>query len=247
MQHAPWPRVRVASLRWQLACVAFAMSMVGCTCHRSSNTGSSFGELALEWKDPTTQATREDRDATYDFGSAYAGDRIPMQLVVKNLGGGPLTISQLVLKDGDPFSEGADGTNTTGFEVDFRNNTVLDPGASTVFTMFFTPHAGRAYLSHLTMTAQGTDPAASTAALTLKGGGQGGSCDFPSTIDFGLVPVGETFPDHVTLNNPGPIDATASVGDITGADAASFSVSPKGQVAIAKMGTVTLIFFFYTS
>ncbi len=195
------PSYRVASARVYFAAAALVVAALsGCQC-RTGGTGKSYGEIAVVWTD-TDGTTKENADATFDFGTAYSGDKIPMQLVVKNLGNGPLTLTTLDLADGDKVSIGPDAQNASGFEVDFHGATI-SPGENTAFTMFFTPHSGRAYLSHLTLTATGVAPNDAPASITLKGNGQGGSCDFPDVIDFGLVPVGETFPDFITLRQPG--------------------------------------------
>lgn len=229
-------------VRFLLSFALVALALDGCRCG-TKGTSNSYGELALVWKD-VDGSTKEDRDATYDFGTAYSGDKIPKQLIVKNLGSGPLTLMALNIVDGDPVSIGPDSSMQAGFEIDFNPNVTLNPTEDTSFTMFFTPHSGHAYLSHVTLSAAGVDPTEGPAKITLKGNGQGGSCDFPDVIDFGLVPVGETFPDTITLTNPGAINAGFDLGALMGTDAPAFGVMPTGTVAIPAMSNANVTFTF---
>ena len=71
------------------------MSCARRTLARSPGLSSArLDSSKIVWKD-VDGSTKENRDATYDFGTAYSGDKIPKQLIVKNLGSGPLTLTQL--------------------------------------------------------------------------------------------------------------------------------------------------------
>ena len=237
---APSSRVASSRAHWSALALA-AFTLVGCQC-RQQHAGSSYGEVGVVWKD-TDGSTKINLDATYDFGAAYSGDKVPMQMTVKNLGSGPLTLTSLDLADGDPVSIGPDTAMTSGFEVDFSQS-LINPGEDVTFTMYFTPHSGHMYLSHLKLQASGLDPSEGPANITLMGNGHGGTCDFPEVIDFGLVPVGETFPDVITLTNPAPINAGFTIGALMGADAPAFGVSPSGLVPIPAMASANVTFTF---
>lgn len=207
-----------------------ALSVAGCDCRGGGSLSKSNGEIGVVWKDADGNRL-VNRDAIYDFGYALVGDKKPMTMSVRNTGAGVLTLSKLELTSGDVtvFAPG-DGD----FEVDFQP-TVLQPSEQADFPMYFTPRGLKGnYLSSLTLTAEGARVEDGTATITLKGGGEKGACDLPSTIDFGKVPVGESLPFAVTFNNPTNVDATGHVGDVTGADSAVFTVAPTGDVPVAQ-------------
>src|SRR5688500_15001712 len=85
--------------------VFVALSISGCDCSRKGGLQQSFAEIGVVWtNDQGVELTN--REAVYDFGAARMGERVGRQLVVRNLGGGPLTLVSLERLDGDPVTIG---------------------------------------------------------------------------------------------------------------------------------------------
>jgi hypothetical protein len=217
-----------------LVLLTLAMAFVGCDCRKGPGVTSNYGEIGVIWRDD--QANRViNRDATYDFGHALTGEKKNLTMSVTNLGAGSLTLKTLALTSGDPTIIGSDVPANPAFEVQFKE-TVLGSSEQVDFPMYFTPTQLKSvFEADLTLTAEGTRAEDATAKVTLKGGGEAGACDLPTTIDFGAVTVGEKFPYALLLRNPTTIDATAHVGDITGADAAAFVAAPTGDISVPAM------------
>ncbi len=232
-----------------LVAAALVVSVSGCNCNRGNGLTNNYGEIGVVWRDATNTRI-VNRDATYDFGSALTGDRKQLSLTVTNTGAGKLTLSKLELTSGDPVA--VIGTDvpmaTTAFEVNFTAPVEIDPAGQADFDMFFTPKTLKGdYNSKLTLTAEGTRAEDATATITLLGKSEKGACDLPSSINFGKVALGETFPFTVPFINPTTIDATGNAGDITGADATSFGYapnSPKGVVQVPAMTTKNVVITF---
>ncbi len=221
------------------------MAVSGCDCKGGGGITKTNGELNIAWRDADNNRMLS-RDATYDFGYALVGDKKPLTLTVKNTGAGKLTLAKLELTTGDATAIGPLGD--ADFQVAFTEGTQLGPSEQVEFEMFFTPRGLKGvYESHLTLTAEGTRGEDATAALTLKGGGEKGSCELPDTIDFGKVPVGETLPWPVDFNNPTNVDTTGLAGDITGVDSTAFGYqagSPHGTVAVPMKTSVPVLLTF---
>jgi len=149
-----------------------------------------------------------------------------MTLTVRNVGSTAISLASLDLTSGDPVTVGRNVATQAAFEVNF-DVTDVAPSDQVNFDMFFTPQVVKgAFESKLTLTADGTRPEDSTANITLRGAGEAGACDLPSTIDFGKVPVGQTLPWPIMMLNPSSVPAEALAGDISGADATSFGYAP---------------------
>lgn len=216
-------------LSFAVALLSLAAAISGCTC-KGSKTSTSYADLGVVWKDGSGSEV-VNRDAVYDFGTAFVGEKVPKQLIIRNAGAATLHLAKLERVDGANVSIGADVVTDAAFEVAFADSTVDATGERT-FDMYFTPHSGRDYSVKLTLTSDGAKPGEETATIVLTGKGQGGVCDLPSVLDFGLVPIGEHFTLSVDLQNPGSINGTATVSDITGLDAPVFDVDKNGNVGV---------------
>jgi hypothetical protein len=232
-----------------LVAAMFVISVSGCNCNRNNTLANNYGEIGVVWRDATNTRI-VDRAATYDFGTALTGDRKQLSLTVTNVGSGKLTLSKLELTSGDPTAiMGTDlPGNTTAFEVHLTAPVEIDPAGQADFDMFFTPKVLQGtFNSVLTLTGEGTRAEDSTASITLLGKSEKGACDLPTSINFGKVALGETFPFTVPFVNSTTVDATGNAGDITGADATSFGYapnSPKGVVQVAAMMTKNVVVTF---
>ena len=73
---------------------AAAVALSGCAgCRPDKGQTSARGEIGVVYEVDGTKLTS--REAVYDFGSVFMGQRAPLKLVVKNLGRGPLTLDKL--------------------------------------------------------------------------------------------------------------------------------------------------------
>jgi hypothetical protein len=241
-------RLRALSVFTALA----ALAVSGCDC-RGANTANSFGELVVVWRD-ADNAERLNRDATYDFGNAFVGERIAKKLIVRNVGARPLTLVALEKVEGNDVSIADALIATSAFDVRFEPNTIVGASEQVEFDMYFTPRAGKdatnpieAFLSVLKLSATGTRAEDATALVTLKGNGEAGNCLIPKELDFGPVPVGETFELRHTFTNRASVTGHAYIGDPTGGDAAAFAVKPgepKGDVTMTPNFSLDAVYTF---
>jgi hypothetical protein len=215
-----------------LAVTAFALVLSGCDCRGGSGIGNGQAELGVVWTDESG-ASIVSRDATYDFGPAFVGERVSKQLVVRNLGRGTLRLVELNPTEGVAVTIGDDVKPNAFFEVKFHPAYDLPSTGELAIDMAFTPRVGvKAPVAKLALVAEGTRPEDSTAVITLKGQGEGGVCDLPDVLDFGEVPLGEHFKLSWTFRNPAAIATSIRSGAITGSDAASFQVSEVGELVL---------------
>jgi hypothetical protein len=210
------------------ALVLSALTLWGCNCG-GGTIRQKFGNLQVVWKDPTTGEVLRSRDATYDFGTALAGETKSLVMTVRNDGEGSLTLETLERTEGEAVSVAPNPTAGAPFFVDFKPGIEVPPGLQVEFPMTFSPTALQgAFLSKLKLVSAGTRAEDSEAAITLKAQGEKGSCDLPQLIDFGNVPVGETLTFPIEFKNTTNVIATGEAGAITGADAAAFGYKNSG-------------------
>ncbi len=223
-----------------------ALVVSGCDCRGGGGTKSSFGEIGVIWRDAEGNRI-VNRDALYDFGHGLVGQRIPLTMTVRNTGAAKLGLVKLEVQSGDPVKLDANVVAGSAFEVDFTQQS-LDPSEQVEFQMYFTPQALKAaFESKLVLSTEGARAEDSTALVTLRGSGEAGACDLPSSIDFGKVPVGETLSYTLPLRNPTSVDAQGFAGDIAGTDALAFGYaqgSPRGTVPVAAGTTANVVFTF---
>src|SRR5262249_36485521 len=119
----------------------------------------------------------------------------------------------------------------------------IQPSEESSFDMFFTPKAGyKNPTSVLTLTGEGTKPDESTATITLTGQGQGGACDLPDVIDFGLVPLNDHLSKGWTFPTTRPRAATAPLDPLPCADGVSCAREVTGVLPLPAMGWGTVNF-----
>ncbi len=223
--------------------VLFMMGSAACTCRPNPSLGSNFGEIGVVWRDESG-AQIINRDATYDFGSALSGDTKTLTMTVRKTGTSALTLSKLVFVEGDGVTIGSAATEGAAFNVKFKSK-VINPTEQAEFEMTFTPQQLKStFVAKLALTGEGARPEDATATITLKGGGEKGACELPDTIDFGQVLVGETQSYSLDMYNPTTLPATASAGELTGADATTFGQTAKGAIDVAPKATVPVLITF---
>ncbi len=232
--------------RTALFLAALALAVSGCDCRGGSGTKSSFGELGVIWRDAEGNRI-VNRDALYDFGRGLVGQRIPLTMTARNTGAANLRLSALEVQGGDPVKVGVDPVAGSAFDVEFTPKD-LEPSEQVEYQMYFTPQALKpAFESKLVLSTEGARTEDATALITLRGAGEQGNCEVPSTIDFGKVPVGETLSYTLEVRNPTTVDAQGFAGDVTGADAAAFGYaqgSARGSFPVAAGTTANVVFTF---
>src|SRR5690349_12024624 len=125
-----------------LSLAAFAvLSFSACDC-RGVNTANAHGELAVVWRD-ADNAERVNRDGTYDFGTAFVGERIAEKLIVRNLGASSIALVALERTEGAEVTVADAKIDTSAFDVHFVPGTVVLPSDQAEFDMYFTPRAGK--------------------------------------------------------------------------------------------------------
>ena len=110
---------------------AVAAVLGGCDC-RGKGIGSNLADLGVVWRD-TDGSERVDRDALYDFGTAFVGDNIPKKMIIRNTGVGELKLVTLQRVDGAVVSIGDEKPADAAFDVRFvPGATVASTAAGTV-------------------------------------------------------------------------------------------------------------------
>ena len=234
--------MRVSNALSILSVVALISS--GCDCRGKGGVGSNYAELGVVWQD-TDGTERVNRDATYDFGAAFVGERVTKQLLVRNWGRSQLKLVLLEQTEGATVSIGDELKPQSYFEVKFTPVITVDATQEIAIDMAFTPRVGVQHpVAKLLLTAEGTRPEDNTAVITLKGQGEGGICDLPTVLDFGEVPLGEHFKLPWKFKNPAMLEASINVSPITGSDAMTFSQNFMGDVPVAAGGERVVEFTF---
>ncbi|MGA9521676.1 MAG: choice-of-anchor D domain-containing protein, partial [Myxococcaceae bacterium] len=211
----------VHSVRTLTGVVLAAVVIIqGCQCDRSQ-VSRSYGEIGIVHHDESDNVVTA-RDATYDFGTLPLGQTLQKKLIVKNLGGGTLTLLSMERVEGNSeVSIGTDIIDEAPFEVRFVPDTNVGAQESVEFDMFFAPKTASGaqladeFLVKLVLTAGGTRDGEDTATIVLRGAASAGTCQLPSSIDFGSVAVGSHGTKPVEIQNGSAADTEANVGAIT--------------------------------
>lgn len=231
------PRPLSQSISYALF-LSVGLFAAGCNC-RGTSVGASTGDLGVVWKDGTG-VELVNRDAVYDFGTAFAGEKVPKKLIIRNSGKGALALTSLEVVEGASTTIGADIKSDAIFTVNFEPDAEVASTAEVEIDMAFTPRGGKDYFVKLKLSVAGAKDGEDVATILLKGKGEGGGCATPTEIDFGPVPVGDRFLTPIEIKNPHSINGTANIGMMMGADAPAFDVGPQGDVAIPAMSSLTV-------
>jgi hypothetical protein len=231
---------------------ALALSTSACRCNRAIET--SFGEVALVYDQDGTTITGP--NGTYDFGRVGMGTKRQLTVTVENRGNGPLDLDSMDKSDGEnlklgstldeepfvfslafmPITVGAG--QTQDFQAEFDAPLETDPTVKTK------DHAATVVLK-----ASNTAPGAETAQIIFKGTAVAGSCDLPTTLDFGAVAIGDTQKRTIPVDNHSALQATATVGTIgsNSGDDKAFGFAPEsaeGMVSIPSGDTRNVVVEF---
>src|SRR4051812_35895615 len=154
----PAPRLSFA-----VAVLAFASVVSGCNCRGAGGLGASVAEIGVVWTDNGAEVVN--RDAVYDFGTAFAGDRVNRKLIIRNVGTGTLHLVSIERVEGATVSIGDDVQADSAFDIRFTPGTDVESTIEYEADMFFTPRVGSDYSVKLTLTAEGTAKDATTATI----------------------------------------------------------------------------------
>lgn len=242
--------MRLNYSHWIGSFLAAVLVLTGC---RGCDTKTSVASAEVGLEHLQGSDLRTDRNATYDFGTVFRGNRNDeLSIVVRNLGAAQLTLSSLELVEGDAVeftAAPADATGAPGiYYVEFEPGTTIDPAGTLVLPVTFIPAADPDNSASTTHTAKlllrtnaldrgETEEDESVASITLTGRGVSGQCEIPNPIDFGTVARGDTARFTFDIQNPAAIDAIATVGDITSGSNDRFAFaygigSPRGDFVI---------------
>ncbi len=216
--------------------LAAAVITQACQCDRSQ-VSRSYGEIGILHHDESDNVVTA-RDATYDFGVLPMGETIQKKLIVKNLGGGLLTLLSMERLEGDEVSIGTAVVDGAAFDVRFVPDTEVGASETVEFDMTFSPKKSNGgeptqdYLVKLVLSAGGTREGEDTATIILRGSASAGTCKLPSLIDFGSVAVGAHGAESVAFQNNSAADTQAFVGAITSdtGDHQAFGFAPGSPV-----------------
>ncbi|MBL9037629.1 MAG: choice-of-anchor D domain-containing protein [Archangium sp.] len=225
------------------------LATVGCECQRGNGLLTSRGELmAVKPSNSILVEPEIVSELTIDFGVVDLGRTGAQTLTLKNTGTGELTISRVEIVSGDAlYIAPAFGEASAPFHADLVQAPV-SPGQELLVPVRFTPVDGTlAYESVVRFIADGADESRNTVTVTLRAKTEIGNCDVPAVVDFGNVPVGETFSEIVELVNTLSNADLATVGDIAGRDGPAFGFAagaPRGDIEIPSMGRQPVVLNF---
>ena len=180
---------------------------------------------------------------TYDFGKVQTASSRSIQFVIENLGRDYLSLQ------GNPLVQ-VSGADASMFVVTVQPSTPISPYSYRSFTIVFTPATDG--VKTATVTIQNSDDDEGTFAFTVTGEGDPNNVPeinivgYPSgtgSYDFGNVAVGSSSANiPFTLENLGSASLTLSgapIVNITGTDAAMFSVTTMAVSPVAVSGSTT--------
>lgn len=246
--------MRLSYTKWIGSLLAAAVVLSGC---KTEITKRPEGELGIEHLNGGVVVT--DREATYDFGTVFRGQRKnDLSIVITNLGTASLTLASIELQDGDAVEFGAPPADpaavTATYYVEYTPDTEIEPAGTLVVPVTFIPPADPAnsaskdHIAKLLVRVGGTSEEGSTGTINLVGRGVSGQCEirpvghpanepFNGLVDFGTVGRNETSTVVLEIQNPAAIDARANVGEIRSGstDRLAFEYglgTPRGTVII---------------
>ncbi|MEN9796471.1 MAG: hypothetical protein RL653_167 [Pseudomonadota bacterium] len=232
--------------------LAVVATLSGCNCDRTT-TVKKFGALEVIYPSPENakvdlSSAATENKATYDLGPVFMGQTREGSIKVRNTGQGTLTLKSLeVLEGADFVNVGEISNGTKAFDVAFTVDTEVGPTEDLGLTVKFTPPTEQKeqvdYAVRLLLAATGAEDGKDKVEILILGKGVSGVCDLGSVIQFGAVARGDTGLQEVLLRNPTQIEATATVGEVTGSDAAAFQFtadSARGTVTVPAGGTKTV-------
>ncbi|MFO0600726.1 MAG: choice-of-anchor D domain-containing protein [Myxococcaceae bacterium] len=221
------------SRAWWLGALALFV-FDACQCNRTTLTGRPGELVAVQ-----TSATGRElflKDATFTLPATFMGETGTLDIPVRNIGLGAVSISAVNRTEGDE----AITLDGTGLVVDVDGQATLkatfSPPQATDATLASDPHRA-VFVLDLAGTASGDEHI----RLELVGEGVARDCFVPALVDFGQVPLRQALTTDVTLRNGGPLATTSTLGVMEGADAFAFDLTSAGTtIDVPPMGSISL-------
>jgi hypothetical protein len=204
-------------LRVEVPAAVVAMLFVsGCTCGDALSRGRSGELFAVDGNAAVVSAL------DLDFGAVVVGEAQVLEFQLQNRGAGALAL--VAPEAASPFR----------LEVPAS----VAPGSLVTAKAIFTPDAAREFSSTIELVSPDALESARRVTLRLRGTGTDSRCAVVPSIDFGVVSVGSSRAQLISLENPRPTDVTAIVGQPTGGDLGPFvrEAPSRAEVLIPPMG-----------
>lgn len=200
---------------------------------------AAFIEAAVTWLEgavagPAPKITAS--TPTIAFGNVALNGNKTMNLTITNTGEGDLVLSGNLFVSGD----------SPNFEVtsgDILNNITLKKDQTHQFVLRFNPDEAKQYTSKFQIFSN--DPTASVLEIPVSGTGGGGASVAASvqSVDFKGVQINTNSVQTITLTNTGNADLSISAINLSGNDAAAYSITEgkpgANPVIVAPNGTTT--------
>ena len=171
-------------------------------------------------------------DLAHNFGEVAVGDSRDWELTINNIGGAPLTISNMSLEN-------------EAYGTDFAQAVQIAPNESAVFTVTFTPSGSGDFTDVLTIASD--DENESPIQIDLSGSGTlivvPEITVSPLSIDFGDVDTRNEASEIVTITNDGTGALTiSSIGFTEEQNGFTFDWSEVGELTAGASVDVTVTF-----
>lgn len=211
--------VRTMRRAWLPFLLAVHLSFTACD--RQAGLSGRFAEVVIvvPARDAAGLETLT-RDAQLTFPSAPMGESSAGQIVVRNVGDAPLTLSRVRLVSGSP-----------AFALELPQSVTLEAQQETTLGVTFSPEQdadpSRATVPHeavFELETSGGLPDEAKATISVEAVAEARDCYVPGVLDFGEVPVNQAVLFPVSLANPSTSTSLATFSAIGGADPAFFSV-----------------------
>jgi hypothetical protein len=209
----------------RLVCAVLVMVMCESACDRGRPLTGRYGELVVVVPGALESLTRE---ATVTAPDAVMGETSNASIVLRNIGEGAATLSQVTVVEGSP-----------AFAIEASGQLQLSPQEETVLAVTFSPSQASdvsltsvAHASVFQLDATGTRPDESTATVRLTATAHARDCYVPPVLDFGEVPIGQAIELPLSLANATSVATVASASAPTGDDALFFSLRSEPTVML---------------
>lgn len=203
----------------KLACKPSQLGTLTADANLVTDVGTTRVTLSCVGVSPTLRITP---DTTLDFGSVpMATASTEQALTLENTGDAPLTLSSFAIA----------GTDADDFRASDLPSlpATLAPGDKLVLHAVFSP--SRAAMEEARIDYRSDDPQLATGSVRLIGvGEQPGIAVDPTALDFGVLAVGQSATQTVTIRNTGEAPLAISSLVLSGAGATSYQLGR--QVAI---------------
>ncbi|MDX2009593.1 MAG: choice-of-anchor D domain-containing protein [Myxococcaceae bacterium] len=199
----------------------FAVLVSSSACDRRGGLSGRFAEVVIVV--PAVDATGLEtltRDAQLTFPPAPMGEASAGQIVVRNVGDAPLTLSRVRLVSGSP-----------AFALELPQTVTLEAQQETTLGVTFSPEQdpdpSRATVLHeaiFELETEGGRAGETLASIGVEAVAEARDCYVPRVLDFGDVPLNQAVLFPLSLANGSSSTTVASFSPIGGPDPAFFSV-----------------------